>query len=69
MTDNKNIWKTVKLYFTDKGIKNEKILLIEVDETISDIKDISEKLNNFFADAVKNLNIPQYEDLSVNINP
>ena len=28
--------------------------------------EISEKLNNFFGDIVKNLNIPQYEDHSVN---
>ena len=31
-------------------------------ETISDNNEIFEKLNNFCADTVKNLNIPQYED-------
>lgn len=58
----------MKPFFTNKGINNEITLLIEVDETISDNKKISEKLNNFFANAVKNLNIPQYNDPSVKID-
>ena len=41
-------------------------MLVEENETIWDNNEISEKLNNFFADIVKNLNIPQYEDHSVN---
>ena len=36
-------------------------MLVEEDETISDNDKISEKLNNFFGDIVKNVNIPQYE--------
>ena len=56
MSDNQTFWKTVKSFFTDK------------DETISDNDEISEKLNSFFSDIVKNLNISQYEDHLVNTN-
>ena len=36
--------------------------MVEEGETVSDNDKISEKLNNFFGDLVKNVNIPQYED-------
>ena len=66
--DNKAFWKTVKPLFTDKRVNHDRILLAEENGTISDNYEISEKLNSFFADIVKNLNIPQYEDQSVNNN-
>ena len=49
-----------------KRVNHDRILLAEENGTISDNYEISEKLNSFFADIVKNLNIPQYEDQSVN---
>ena len=50
-------------------MNHDKITLVEDDETISENEQISESLNNFFADAIINLNIPQYEDpTSNNIN-
>ena len=36
--------------------------VVEEDETTSDDDKISEKLNNFFGDIGKNVNIPQDED-------
>ena len=68
VSDNKTFWKTVKPFFTDKGVNHDRILLVEEHEIISDNDKISEKLNNFFADVVKNLNISQYEEHIVNIN-
>ena len=35
LTDNKNFCKTVKPFFTDKGVNNEKITPIENGETLS----------------------------------
>ena len=57
----------MKPLFTDKGM-NHKIILVEDDEIISENEQISESLNNFFSDAVINLNIPQYEDPTSNTN-
>ena len=70
LTNNKTFSKIVKPFFTDKRIDNEKVLLMKEGEIISVDKKIyigkTEKQNNFFTDAVKNVNIPQNEDLSVN---
>ena len=56
----------MKAFFTDKGMNHDKIILVEDDEIISENEQISESLNNFFADAIINLNIPQYEDPTSN---
>ena len=66
MSDNKTFWKTVKPFFTEKVVNHDGVLLVEKNKTISDNDEISQKVNNFFADIVKNLNIPQYEDYLVN---
>ena len=42
--------------------------MMEDDEIVSENEQTSEPLNTFFADALINLNIPQYEDLTSNIN-
>ena len=68
VTDNKKLWETVKPFFTDKGMNHDKIILVEDDEIISENEQISESLNNFFANALINLNIPQHEDPTSNTN-
>ena len=54
--DNKKIWNTVKPLFSDK-VKQQNITLIEGNKIISDKKDVAEKINNFFSNAVPSLNI------------
>ena len=66
MSDNKTFWKTVKPFFTDEGVNHDRILLVEENETISDNDEISGKLNNFFANILKILNIQQFGNYSVN---
>ena len=68
ITDNKKFWKIVKPFFTDKGMNHDKIILVEDDEIILENEQISESLNNFFADAIIILNILQYEDPTSNTN-
>ena len=57
ITDNKKFWKIVKPLFSEKHFHRESIMLIEDDKIIEDNKQISEIFNNFFTNAVKNLNI------------
>ena len=66
--DNKTFWKTIKLFFTDKDVNHDNVTLVENEETVSDNKEISETLNNFFAEVLTNLNLPQYHDPTVNVN-
>ena len=46
--DPKTFWKTVELFFTDKGMNHDQIILVRGDEIISKNKQISEYLNNVF---------------------
>ena len=46
VTDNKKVWETVKLLFTDKGMIHDKIILVEDDKIISESEQISQSLNN-----------------------
>ena len=68
VSDNQTSWKTVKPFFTDKGVNHDRILLDEENLTSSGNDEISERLNKFFADILKNLHIPQYEDHLVYTN-
>ena len=56
--DNKKFWKTVKPFLSYKCPLNEKIIIVENDEIISNDK--AEVLNTFFSNIVSNLNIPEY---------
>ena len=42
-------------YFTDKGINHDNITLVENEETVSENKELSETLKNFFSEADTNL--------------
>lgn len=57
MSDDKTFWTTIKPLFTDKTVNQDRILLVKKNETILDNDKISEKVNNFFEDRVKHLNI------------
>ena len=61
ITDNKKIWKAVKPLFSEKCITNRAITLIDGNKIISKDMDVAEKLNEFFSNAVKNLDITGYE--------
>ena len=59
--DNKKFWQRVRPLFSDKQKALPRdIILVENDVIISEKKDVAEKLNNFFIEAVDNLNIEAY---------
>ena len=64
ISDNKKFWKTVNPFFTEKATSTDDITLIENREIISDDRKVAEVFNNFFSNAVKNLNIDYYEHFS-----
>ena len=57
VTDNKQFWKTVKPFFSNKTINNEKITLIENEEVISADQKIADIFSTFYASVVENLGI------------
>ena len=66
ITDNKKFWTTAKPFLSDKSKTNDKIHLNENGELLNSESETAEVLNNFFSNIVKNLKIPEYENLDRN---
>ena len=60
MKDNKKFWRNIKPLFTGKSKRKSKITLIKGDEIISDDHKVAETLNNYFVEAVQNLDIEKF---------
>ena len=58
ITDNKNIWKSVKPLFSDK-ITVKETNLTENGEILSSDTDIADTLNDYLSNVVQNVNIPR----------
>ena len=63
INDNKQFWKIVKPFFSNKGQTGNKITLVYNNENITADGDVSEKCNSFFVNAVKSLNIVENTDI------
>ena len=57
ITDNKKFWKVVKPLFSEKSTTNNNITLVENNNIFQDEKEVAEKFNDFFRNAVKDLKI------------
>ena len=68
ITDNKMFWKQVKPFFSDKPPNNNKITLSEGNEIISNPSTCVEIFNNFFCDAVKDLDIDRSKRVNRKVN-
>ena len=65
--DNRTFWKRVKPLFSDKQKSLERdIILIEDEIVPSNKKEVAEKLNDFFTEAVAKLEIEPYLPVSTN---
>ena len=69
VNDNKKFCKIVKPLFSEKEVNtNENKTLVENNNIISSEIEIAEKLNAFFSNIVKELNIKVKEDLLRNVS-
>ena len=62
--DNRKFWKVVKPLLSNKIVSNEKITLVEGKEIIKTNQANAKVLNNFFSNIIKNLEIPQYNQVN-----
>ena len=67
LSDNKNFWKQIKKFFSDKGACGQKITLVDQNNILSDELEIAEHFKTFFENAVKSLNLPKNTEL-LNLN-
>ena len=63
ITDNKKFGKTVNPFLSNKGNSHKQITLIEANKIISEDKMVAEKLNNYFENAAKTLEIIENRDI------
>ena len=62
--NNRKFWKVVKPLLSNKIVFNEKITLVEGQEIIKTSQANAKVLNNFFSNIIKNLEIPQYNQVN-----
>ena len=63
---NNEFWKTVKPFLSDRGNSSSKITLVEGDDIISEDQEVAQKLNDFFSNGVKFLEIPKINSYLTN---
>ena len=68
VNDSEKFWKIVKPLFSEKVNTNENITLVENNNIISSEIEIAEKLNAFFSNIVKELNIKVKVDLLCDVS-
>ena len=71
LNDNKTFWKTIKPFFTNKGLKSSKILLVENNAIVSDNIKVAEIMNDHFVNIARQfeLNMPTLSDNVVSDDP
>ena len=55
ITDNKQFWKTVRHFFSNKFGDNERITLIQEGKIVSEVKEVAEIFKSYFETLVENL--------------
>ena len=64
LSDNRKFWKSIKPLFSEKQcVLQKNITLVEKGKIISKDREVAEKLNSFFIDAVKNLEIEPFVEI------
>ena len=61
--DNRRFWKEVKPLLSNKIASNEKITPVEGEEIIKTDQENAKVVNNFFSNIIKNLEIPEYNQV------
>ena len=67
-TDNKEFWKTIKPFLSDKVTTFSKISLIDNNEVISEEPKIASMFSNFFENAVNSLGIKKINATNVSVS-
>ena len=63
INDNKKFWKTIKSFFSNKGLNTNKLMLIEYNNLISEESVLANTMNQYFTNITKQLNIKRSTQL------
>ena len=63
INDNKKLWKTIKPFFSNKGLKTNKLMIIEKNNLISEEFVLANTINQYFNSITKQLNLKKSPQL------
>ena len=66
LSDNRKFWKTIKPYFTNKGLNSNKLLVEEKGNLVSNEKQLATIMNSFFINIAKGLEIKDGNESNAN---
>ena len=66
LSDNRKFWKTIKPYFTNKGLNSNKLLVEEKGNLASNDKQLATIMNSFFINIAKGLEIKDGNESNAN---
>ena len=61
VSDTKNVWKTIKPYFSNKGSNSDRIFLSEKGRLIKDPAAIATTMNDHFVNITKIIGLKQFQ--------
>ena len=65
LSDNKKFWKTIKPFFSNKGLNSNKLMLKE-NRIITEEKELDTVMNTFFVNITESLDLKKDDDSSLN---
>ena len=68
LQDNKKFWKTIKPYFSNRGLNSNKMLLKEKGELVSDDRQLASIMNKFFISFTKSLKLKEEQGNPIPLN-
>ena len=66
LSDNRTFWKTLKPFFSNKGLNSNKLMLKENNRLITEEKELATVMNTFFVNIAESLDLKKDDDSSLN---
>ena len=67
LSDNRKFWKTIKPYFSNKGLNSNKLLLKEKGNLVSNEKQLATIMNSFFINITMGFELKEDNESNANI--
>ena len=66
LSDNRKFWKTIKPFFSNKGLNSNKLMLKENNRLITEEKELATVMNTFFVNMTESLDLKKDDNSSLN---
>ena len=66
LSDNRKFWKTIKPFFSNKGLNSNKLMLKEINRLITEEKELATAMNTSFVSITESLDLKKDDDSSLN---